>query len=240
MGVFFRRGRLLPCLCLQHSPRGHTVDLEQLTTSVASGQRNSDDTATRDPRASSLGHRRYPHRAVDSLVRLRVDYAFSCLRWDDEGWVAGWRSQLSWSASRRATLVSDLYPARQKKSPRHSHEKALGSDQHSWPDQRAFADHLNGPWYIICIQEGRGFVTGSSLDENVYIANQHHCAVLLNKNTFASDFSRTPLQIPCTHTYASWTVEGMVVTGKFRRAPDPSCSFFTIANVQINNECAKR
>ena len=66
VGVFFRRGRLLPCLCLQHSARAHTVDLEQLSTSVASGQQNSDDTAsqlaTRDPCASSLGHRRYPHQ----------------------------------------------------------------------------------------------------------------------------------------------------------------------------------
>ena len=32
----------------------------------------------------------------------------------------------------------------------------------------------------------------------------------------------------------------MVVTGKFRRAPDPSCSNFTVANIHINNECAKR
>ena len=32
----------------------------------------------------------------------------------------------------------------------------------------------------------------------------------------------------------------MAVTGKFRRAPDQSCSCCTIANVHINNECAKR
>ena len=32
----------------------------------------------------------------------------------------------------------------------------------------------------------------------------------------------------------------MVVTGKFRRAPDPACSYFTVANSQTNNECAKR
>ena len=35
-------------------------------------------------------------------------------------------------------------------------------------------------------------------------------------------------------------LEGMAVTGKFRRAPDQSCSYCTIANVHINNECAKR
>ena len=28
--------------------------------------------------------------------------------------------------------------------------------------------------------------------------------------------------------------------GKLRRAPDQSCSYFTVANVHINNECAKR
>ena len=33
------------------------------------------------------------------------------------------------------------------------------------------------------------------------------------------------VDVPCTHTYASWAVEGMVVTGKFRRAPDMACSF---------------
>ena len=34
--------------------------------------------------------------------------------------------------------------------------------------------------------------------------------------------------------------EGMVATGKFRSAPDQSCSYFTIANIHINSECAKR
>ena len=32
----------------------------------------------------------------------------------------------------------------------------------------------------------------------------------------------------------------MVVTGKFRRAPDRSDSFFTVANVHVINESAKR
>ena len=59
-------------------------------------------------------------------------------------------------------------------------------------------------------QDRAGFVTGSSLEENFYIANQHHCAVLLNKSTFARDFSHTALQIPCTRTSASCVVEGMV------------------------------
>ena len=37
-----------------------------------------------------------------------------------------------------------------------------------------------------------------------------------------------------------WAVDGMVVTGKFRTAPDPSCSHFTVANIHIDKECAKR
>ena len=62
----------------------------------------------------------------------------------------------------------------------------------------------------------------------------------LNKDTFARDFSCTPIHVPCSLRHSSWAVEGMVVTGKFRRAPDPSCSYFRVANVHINNECAKR
>ena len=54
------------------------------------------------------------------------------------------------------------------------------------------------------------------------------------------DFSCILLQVPGAHAYASWAVEGVVVTGNFRRDPDKSCSFFTVANIHINSECAKR
>ena len=64
--------------------------------------------------------------------------------------------------------------------------------------------------------------------------------MLVNKNTFTRDFSWILLQVPCAHAYASWAVEGVVVTGNFRRDPDKSCSFFTVANIHINSECAKR
>ena len=62
---------------------------------------------------------------------------------------------------------------------------------------------------------------------------QHGCVVLLNKDTFEPNYSCLPLFIPCKLRYATWAVEGMVVTGK-------SCSYFTVANVHINNECAER
>ena len=137
-----------------------------------------------------------------------------------------------------------------KKSRRPSHGPALGSDQHSrrltdkfqilsWnPGLARGSDQRFG--CIICIQEGAGFVSTSVLAESFYIAMQHHCAVLFNMDTFAQDFSCTPLQVPLTHRYATSAVEGMVVTGKFCRAPDPSCSYFTDASIHINNECARR
>ena len=93
---------------------------------------------------------------------------------------------------------------------------------------------------MICVQEGSGFLTDSSLAENFHAITQHHRAVLLNKDTFPRDFSCTPIQVACSLRCSSWAVEAMVVTGKFRLAPDPSCAYFTVANVDINNECAKR
>ena len=90
----------------------------------------------------------------------------------------------------------------------------------------------------MCVQEVSGFVTDSSLQENFYVVTQHHCAVLSNKDTFEYDISCTPFQALCSLRYASWAVEGMAVTDKFRRAPDQSCLYFTIVNIHINNECA--
>ena len=80
-------------------------------------------------------------------------------------------------------------------------------------DPRTLASHLDGPWRVVCVQEGAGFVTDRSLAENFY------CAVLLNKDTFERGHTCAPIQVPCSLRYSSWAVEGMVVTGKFRRAP---------------------
>ena len=52
------------------------------------------------------------------------------------------------------------------------------------------------------------------------------------------DMSCTSIQVPCSLRCSAWTVEGMVVAGRFRRAPDQSCSYF-VANLHINNVCAK-
>ena len=46
-------------------------------------------------------------------------------------------------------------------------------------DPRLLPNHLNGPWHVVCVQEGAGLVT-----ENFHVINHHHCAVLHNKYTF--------------------------------------------------------
>ena len=107
-------------------------------------------------------------------------------------------------------------------------------------DPSLLASHHNGPWHIICVQDRSGIVTESSLAKNFYVATHHHCAALLNKDTYTRDFTCTPIHVPCSLRYSMRAVEGMVVTGKFRRAPDQSCSYFTVADVHTNNECAKR
>ena len=156
------------------------------------------------------------------------------------------------------TMTVSQPPEFLDQSPRRCPGPALKSDQRcrrptdklqilSWnpvpargSDPSLLASHLNGPWHVICVQGESGFVTDSSLAENFHVITQHHCAVLLNKDTFTRDFSCTPIRVPCSLRQSTWAVEGMVVTGKFRTAPDQSCSHFTVANVHINNECARR
>ena len=72
------------------------------------------------------------------------------------------------------------------------------------------------------------------------MATQHGCAVFLDKDTFEPNYSCVPLIIPHKLIHASWAVESMVVTGKFRSASNKSCSYLTVANVHIDDECAKR
>ena len=102
-----------------------------------------------------------------------------------------WRTQLSCSAGRHATLIfhfhADWEPAPEllDQSPRLSGgplrsnqrnqrhvdklqilscnpERARGSDS------SLLATLLNGPWYVICVQVGSGFVIDSSLAENFH------------------------------------------------------------------------
>ena len=181
-----------------------------------------------------------------------MDDAFSCYRGDDSDWVDAWRVQLSCPAIRQDTLMAHLYPDQEpaldhsQPSSHRSSAPALRPDQKnrrptdklqllSWylgPSRRSdpstLASHLNGPWHVVCVQEGACFITDRSLAENFHVITKHHYAVLLNKDTFERDCTCTPKQVPCSLRYSSWADERMVVTGKFRRAPDPSCSYFTL------------
>ena len=101
--------------------------------------------------------------------------------------------------------------------------------------------HLIGPWRVVCVQEGAGFVTDSSLVESFYV---NHPAPL---RLFSS--TRTPLRAT-SHARRSRSLLAQVLFvgrrghGLFpassARTPDPSCAYFTVANVHINKECAKR
>ena len=53
------------------------------------------------------------------------------------------------------------------------------------------------------------------------MVTQHHCAVLLNKDTFARDFTCTPIPVLCSLRYPSWAVEGMVVTPQVPHGSGP-------------------
>ena len=65
-------------------------------------------------------------------------------------------------------------------------------------------------------------------------------ALCTSTRTPLSPTTRVLLFIPCKLRNATWAVEGMVVAGNFRRAPDKSSPDFTVANVHTNNERAMR
>ena len=162
--------------------------------------------------------------SVDCPLRLRVDEALSSYRENDRDWSDAWHTHQSCSSSRHATLISHLFadcepaPEFSGQSPRGSPGPSLKSDQYSrrqtdklqilsWnpdlargSDPSSFSSHLNGPWHVVCVQEGAGFVTDSSLAENFYVITQYHCVVLSNKDTFTRDFSCTPVHVPCSGT----------------------------------------
>ena len=96
------------------------------------------------------------------------------------------------------------------------------------PPQRPLALGLHSRWRV-------GSTADRTLSDNIHVAIAHHCAVLLNRDTFEDCYTCTPIQVPCSHKYSSWALEGMVAAGKFQRSPDPVCQCFTMANVHINN-----
>ena len=54
----------------------------------------------------------------------------------------------------------------------------------SGSDQRALADHLHETWTHLSVLKEASFVTDRTLTEHINVITQHHCSVLLNKDTF--------------------------------------------------------
>ena len=187
----------------------HTVGVFKFTASSSPGRSCADDpTGQPAPLASDVDSALSGFRSVDCPLRLRVDDAFACLREDDKDWVGGWRTQFSCPTSRHATLVAHLYadqepsPEFLQQSPRRSPGPALDSGQRSrrqidklqvfsrnpgpasGSDQRALADHLHGTWTHSSVLKEASFVTDRTLTEHINVITQHHCSVLLNKDTF--------------------------------------------------------
>ena len=168
--------------------------------------------------------------------------------------MVAWRVKQSCPASRRDTLISHPLADREPisellhLSPRRSPGPALKSDQPnrrpteklqipSWntgpargSDLSLLASHFNGRWNKICVHEGSWFVSNISLKENLHVATQFQHAVLPNKECFERDLTCSGDPGPL--------LSGVLFMG-YRR-PDQSCSHFTVANIRMNNEGAKR
>ena len=198
---------VLPLLCFQQPTFARILDLEQLAA-AASLQHNSDDTASQvaawNSIASGFGHRRHPHWLPRSRLPIAAARGRRLLmpsrgrRRLGRRLIARCRARLVgvplWLHT-CALCTSCLQRSARSRST--VPIKKLGADQCSWrtadkfqilswnpgpargSDQRAL-----GTWHIICVQEAADFVTSSSLEENFYIANQLHCAVVLNIDTF--------------------------------------------------------
>ena len=91
------------------------------------------------------------------------------------------------------------------------------------------ASHRNGPWHVVCVQQGAGFVTDPG---NFHVITRHHCAVL-NKDTFERDYTCTPIQV--RGPSRAW-----LSLASSAEHPDPSGSHFTVANIHTNNECGEQ
>ena len=157
----------------------------------------------RSPPASDAACSLAGFRTVDCPLRLRVDDALACYREDDSDWMDAWCVRHYCMASRHATLIShlDREPAPEflEQSPRRSAGQALRPaidvTRTSYTSSRGILDLsedlTRACWqrtsmargHVICAQEVSGFVTDSSLAENVHVITQHRFAVLLGEET---------------------------------------------------------
>ena len=183
-GVSTRRGRQGWCSSTDDA------DKHQSTGSFSQPPPPLDDLVPTTPLVSLPPGFQMPtaHSLASAHSTARCVFVWTTLSRSDQedgnDWVRSWRTQLTCSASRHATLVSHLYagrePAPEFLEQPHRRRSSPGTLvlAHG-KDPSALAAHLNGPWHIICLQESAGFVTGSSFAKNVHVAT-HHCAVPLN------------------------------------------------------------
>ena len=96
--------------------------------------------------------------------------------------------------------------------------------------------------HVVCVQDGSVFFFATtSLCRTISTWSPSTTALFSStRDTFVPRHTCVQLFMPCKREYSTWAVEGMIVTGRFRRAPDKSCSYFTVANIHINEECARR
>ena len=106
-------------------------------------------------------------------------------------------------------------------------------------DHSAVANHICESWHIICLQEGVGFANHATLHHRFHVVTVHHCALLLNKDTFERDVTTNSIMVParkCT----KGALEGIVVNDRFRRPVDGGCHHFSILNDHVNQKSAAR
>ena len=84
------------------------------------------------------------------------------------------------------------------------------------------------------------FANHATLRHRFHVVTAHHCAVLLNKDTFERDFTTNSIMVHAKKKSAECASEGVVVNGRFRRPAEGACHYFSILNVHVNYMCAAR
>ena len=103
----------------------------------------------------------------------------------------------------------------------------------------AVVSHIYEPWHIICLQEDVGFANHTTLHYRFHVVYAHHCAFLLNKDTFERDVTTNSIMISAKKCI--WeALEDIVVNGRFSTAVDGDCRHVWILNVHVSNMSAVR
>ena len=81
------------------------------------------------------------------------------------------------------------------------------------------------------------FVNHPDRRHRLYIVQEHHCAVLVNKNTFDGEIRTIPTR---RKGYSEWALKGMVVGERLGRPVHHGSDYFVVLSVHVNNRCAER